>query len=149
MFTSQRISQRQWMAEFHKDLWIGALCVHFRYKYSLIDFKSRTNFFCLFLDIYVMPISTKQFVYEIKSSLKLRGDIFINFYHVNNKSLQTTVISSLQFHTCAISNTQITFNKADLNLACDGERCFYITYLAIKINVLVNWLFHTFEYFCR
>lgn len=68
-----------------------------------------------------MPISTRQFIYEIKNSLKLRGDVFIQFFQINNKSQQTHLISSIQFHTCATSSNQITFNKSEIESAFNGE----------------------------
>lgn len=83
------------------------------------------NNLCLFLldliDIYVMPISTKQFIYEIKSPLVLRGDIFIHFFQVHNKSRQIELISSVQFHTCAITRNEIEFHKSDISFPRSGE----------------------------
>lgn len=69
-----------------------------------------------------MPISTRQFIYEIKNPLKLRGDVFIHFFQINNKSQQTHFISSIQFHTCATSSNQITFNKSEIESAFNDDR---------------------------
>lgn len=68
-----------------------------------------------------MPISTKQFIYEIKSPLVLRGDVFVHFFQVHNKSRQTELISSVQFHTCAITRNEIEFHKSDISFPRSGE----------------------------
>lgn len=68
-----------------------------------------------------MPISTRQFIYEIKSPLVLRGDIFIHFFQVHNKSRQTELISSIQFHTCAITRSEIEFHKSDISFPRSGK----------------------------
>lgn len=78
--------------------------------------------FSRFIDIYVMPISTKQFIYEIKSPLVLRGDIFIHFFQVNNKSRQTELVSSVQFHTCAITRNEVEFHKSDISFPRNGNK---------------------------
>lgn len=62
-----------------------------------------------------MPISTRQFIYEIKSPLLLRGDVFVHFFQVHNKSRQTELISSVQFHTCAITRLELEFLKSDIS----------------------------------
>lgn len=72
-------------------------------------------------DIYVMPISTRQFIYEIKSPINLRGDIFVHFFQVHNKSRQTELISSIQFHTCAITRNEIDFYKNDIAFPHSGK----------------------------
>lgn len=74
-----------------------------------------------FVDIYVMPISTKQFIYEIKSPIILRGDIYIHFFQIHNKSRQTELISSIQFHTCAIARNEIEFYKNDISFPHSGK----------------------------
>lgn len=68
-----------------------------------------------------MPISTKQFIYEIKSPIILRGDIFIHFFQIHNKSRQTELISSIQFHTCAISRSEKEFNKNEISFPENGK----------------------------
>lgn len=68
-----------------------------------------------------MPISTKQFIYEIKSPLMLRGDIFIHFFQLHNRSRRTELISSVQFHTCAITRNEIEFHKSDISFPESGE----------------------------
>lgn len=69
-----------------------------------------------------MPISTRQFIYEIKSPLVLRGDVFIHFFQVNNKTRQTELISSLQFHTCALTRYEIEFHKSDISFPQTGKK---------------------------
>lgn len=73
------------------------------------------------LDIYVMPISTRQFIYEIKSPLVLRGDVFIHFFQVHNRSRETELISTIQFHTCAITRNEVEFHKNDILFPQSGE----------------------------
>lgn len=68
-----------------------------------------------------MPISTKQFIYEIKSPIILRGDVFIHFFQIHNKSRQTELISSIQFHTCAISRNEKEFFRNDISFPNSGE----------------------------
>lgn len=75
----------------------------------------------MFADIYVMPISTKQFIYEIKSPIILRGDIIIQFFQIHNKSRQTELISSIQFHTCAIARDEIEFHKNEISFPRSGK----------------------------
>lgn len=79
-------------------------------------------------DVYIVPITTKQFIYEIKHPLRLRGDVIIRcFQLVPNINLDSPrlaereLISSVQFHTCAITNPEMVFRKADLDFAYDGK----------------------------
>jgi hypothetical protein len=91
----------------------------------LIYFIKRTQIFIhsfhFISDIYVMPISTKQFIYEIKSPIILRGDIFVHFFQIHNKSRQTELISSIQFHTCAITRNDVDFYKNDISFPLGGN----------------------------
>lgn len=68
-----------------------------------------------------MPISTKQFIYEIKSPIILRGDIFIHFFQIHHKSRQTELISSIQFHTCAIARNEKDFFRNDISFPHSGK----------------------------
>lgn len=77
----------------------------------------------------MIPISTRQFIYEI-GQLRLRGDVIIRCYQIttNERQQHTTVkmlnrelIFSTQFHTCAISGRDVTFFRSDLDYACDGS----------------------------
>lgn len=86
-----------------------------------LNFIDRYFYDGVFTDIYVMPISTKQFIYEIKAPLMLRGDIFIHFFQVNSRTRQSELISSIQFHTCAIERNEIEFAKADVSFPLSGE----------------------------
>lgn len=104
-----------------------ALCTHRKFtKSSVYHFP--------FADIHVIPISTRQFIYEI-GQLRLRGDVIIRCYqittnerymnsqqkHTNSKMPNRELIFSTQFHTCAISGRDITFLRSDLDYACDGK----------------------------
>lgn len=68
-----------------------------------------------------MPISTRQFIYEINNPLNLRGDVLIHFYQINKKTHQTIFLSSIQFHSCASLSKQIVFKKSEIESAFNGE----------------------------
>lgn len=87
-----------------------------------------------------MPISTKQFLYEIKTPLMLRGDVFIHFFQVHNRTRQTELISSVQFHTCAIERNELEFAKCDISFPQSGE---------LLILIIFSNLFFHFISFCR
>ncbi|KAL7016503.1 hypothetical protein ACKWTF_010037 [Chironomus riparius] len=102
-------------------------CMHHKISHHENEWSSFIKIFegerFIFIsDIYVMPISTKQFIYEIKSPIILRGDIFIHFFQIHNKSHQTELISSIQFHTCAITRNEIEFNKNDISFPHSDEK---------------------------
>lgn len=77
-------------------------------------------------DVYIVPITTKQFIYEIKHPLRLRGDVIIRcFQLVPNVALGLTereLISSVQFHTCAITHTEVVFRRTELDFAYYGKK---------------------------
>ncbi|KAG5672301.1 hypothetical protein PVAND_002437 [Polypedilum vanderplanki] len=102
-------------------------CMHHKISYHESEWSSFIKIFegerfVFISDIYVMPISTKQFIYEIKSPIILRGDIFIHFFQIHNKSRQTELISSIQFHTCAIAKNEIEFHKNDISFPTSDEK---------------------------
>ncbi|XP_070490417.1 tensin homolog isoform X2 [Chironomus tepperi] len=102
-------------------------CMHHKISHHENEWSSFIKIFegerFIFIsDIYVMPISTKQFIYEIKSPIILRGDIFIHFFQIHNKSRQTELISSIQFHTCAIARNEIEFHKNDISFPHSDEK---------------------------
>lgn len=80
----------------------------------------------------MIPITTRQFIYEI-GQLRLRGDVIIRCYQITtneraysqqSNELQSTkreLMFSTQFHTCAITNRDVTFYRNDLDYACDGK----------------------------
>lgn len=82
-----------------------------------------------FIDIHVIPISTRQFMYEV-GQLRLRGDVIIRCYQIipNDRAYQEKreLIFSTQFHTCAITEKTISFGRGELDYACDGKCCFFI-----------------------
>ncbi|XP_058812920.1 tensin-1 isoform X9 [Topomyia yanbarensis] len=106
-------------------------CLHYRAVTVNSEWRSFIKIFegvrCLFTsDIYVIPITTRQFIYEIKHPLRLRGDVLIRCYQIipNNNKLhdEKELISAVQFHTCAITQREVQFAKVELDLACDDER---------------------------
>lgn len=48
------------------------------------------------------------------------------------KMLNRNLIFSMQFHTCAITERDITFCRSDLDYACDGE--FFACLFRIEIQ---------------
>lgn len=75
----------------------------------------------------MIPISTRQFVYEV-GNLRLRGDVTIRCYQIvpydGHKIYQQgerELMFSAQFHTCAVTGKEISFRRNDLDFACDGE----------------------------
>lgn len=74
-------------------------------------------------DIHVIPISTRQFIFEV-GQLRLRGDVIVRCYQIipNDRAYQEKreLILSTQFHTCAVTDKEITFLRSDLDYACDG-----------------------------
>ncbi|XP_058452418.1 uncharacterized protein LOC131431017 isoform X3 [Malaya genurostris] len=106
-------------------------CLHYRAVTVNSEWRSFIKIFegvrCLFTsDIYVIPITTRQFIYEIKHPLRLRGDVLIRCYQIipNNNKLhdEKELISTVQFHTCAITQREVQFAKVELDLACDDDR---------------------------
>lgn len=79
-------------------------------------------------EIHIIPVTTRQFVFEI-GNLPLRGDIMIRCYqiipHTNGDCgyLQGTreILYSLQFHTCAVTERDISFGREDLDVTRDGK----------------------------
>lgn len=81
----------------------------------------------------MIPIATRQFIYEI-GQLRLRGDVIIRCYQLTtnertlnsqhlhtSKTLTRELIFSTQFHTCAITERDVTFYRNELDYACEGE----------------------------
>ncbi|XP_055617749.1 uncharacterized protein LOC129763045 isoform X5 [Toxorhynchites rutilus septentrionalis] len=106
-------------------------CLHYRAVTVNSEWRSFIKIYegvrCLFTsDIYVIPITTRQFIYEIKHPLRLRGDVLIRCYQIipNNNKLhdEKELMSCVQFHTCAITEKEVQFAKDELDLACDDDR---------------------------
>ncbi|XP_040175515.1 uncharacterized protein LOC120908515 isoform X6 [Anopheles arabiensis] len=106
-------------------------CLHYRAITVNSEWRSFIKIFegvrCLFTsDIYVIPITTRHFIYEIKHPLRLRGDILVRCYQIipnNNKATyEKELIASVQFHTCAITEKEVQFTKGDVDFACEDER---------------------------
>lgn len=77
----------------------------------------------------MIPITTRQFIYEI-GQLRLRGDVIIRCYQITTnernplqsmRTISRELIFSTQFHTCAIEERDITFYRGDLDYACEGK----------------------------
>lgn len=111
------------------------ICSFMKITFSIVfevSFFKRSLSWLMFMhffspDIHVIPITTRQFIYEI-GQLRLRGDVIIRCYQIStndralsSKTLNRELIFSTQFHTCAITDRDITFYRSDLDYACDGE----------------------------
>ncbi|XP_043467306.1 tensin-3 isoform X4 [Leptopilina heterotoma] len=55
--------------------------------------------------------------------LRLRGDILIKCYHREYSKQSRQVMFSLQFHTCVITESVVSFPRSELDFACDDPRC--------------------------
>ncbi|XP_051158278.1 tensin isoform X4 [Leptopilina boulardi] len=55
--------------------------------------------------------------------LRLRGDILIKCYHRDYSKQSREVMFSLQFHTCVITESVVSFPRSELDFACDDPRC--------------------------
>lgn len=94
---------------------------------------------CVFTSkVYVVPITTRNFVIQI-GNLRLRGDIMIRCYQLanNNNSgsaLDRELLFSVQFHTCAVGDRTLVFNRKDLDYACDDPRFPEDHKVAIQFN---------------
>lgn len=72
------------------------------------------------LDIHIVPITTHQFIFEI-GELRLRGDVIVRCYQLSPNLGTREVMFSIQFHTCAITDSHIVFSRNELDYACDGK----------------------------
>ncbi|XP_037921556.1 uncharacterized protein LOC119658310 isoform X9 [Hermetia illucens] len=92
--------------------------------------------------IHIIPVTTRQFVFEI-GNLPLRGDIMIRCYqiipHTNGDCgyLQGTreILYSLQFHTCAVTEKDISFGREDLDVIRDDFPSEYRITLQTNSNI--------------
>lgn len=96
-------------------------------------------------DIHIIPISTRQFVYEV-GQLRLRGDVIIRCYQIipNDRAYHShhhqphyhhqyaslhekrELVFSSQFHTCAVTDKVVSFTRNELDYACDGKKELYV-----------------------
>lgn len=59
-------------------------------------------------------------------NLRLRGDVMIRGYQLlptaGHSVEERELIFSAQFHTCAVGDRTVVFNRGDLDFACDDNR---------------------------
>uniref|UniRef100_A0A8C4QQP6 C2 tensin-type domain-containing protein n=1 Tax=Eptatretus burgeri TaxID=7764 RepID=A0A8C4QQP6_EPTBU len=77
-------------------------------------------FLCCFSN--VQSESTNRLCVTIKPGLLLKGDILVKCYHKLFRAPTRDVIFRVQFHTGAIQDFPLTFEKKDLDVACLDER---------------------------
>lgn len=63
----------------------------------------------------------KRVVISLDKALALRGDILVKCYHKKVRPPARTSVFRTQFHTCAINDETLSFSKAELDGAYDGN----------------------------
>ncbi|GAB6021167.1 hypothetical protein CHUAL_003797 [Chamberlinius hualienensis] len=72
--------------------------------------------------VYTVSGNVRMVTISLDTPIQLRGDCLVKAYHRRTKPDGRDVIFRCQFHTCAISEQLLTFNKEDLDDACDDNR---------------------------
>ena len=72
--------------------------------------------------IYNLHDSARHFTMSLgERGLALRGDILVKCYHRHRQPVDgRETIFSLQFHTCAVTQHTLVFQRQDLDDACQG-----------------------------
>ncbi|KAH9523955.1 Tensin-1 [Bulinus truncatus] len=70
--------------------------------------------------VYNVTDNMQKVCISISPGIPLRGDILIKCYHKKTRSGQREVIWQCQFHTCAISDSNLVFSKQELDDAVLG-----------------------------
>lgn len=88
-------------------------------------------------DIHVIPISTRQFVYDV-GQLRLRGDVIIRCYQLLDQDHQEKreLMSSCQFHTCAVTDKTVSFSRSELDYAYDGILLHVLEWILYNLFVI-------------
>lgn len=74
--------------------------------------------------IYNVHDSARHFTMSLgERGLALRGDILVKCYHRHRQPVDgRETVFSLQFHTCAVTQQTLVFQRQDLDDACQGKR---------------------------
>lgn len=127
-------------------------CLHYKAIIPNNEWRSFIRIYegnqCVFTsDVYIIPITTRQFIYEIKSPIRLRGDITVCCYQLlpKNRIYEKELISSIQFHTCAIIHKDIVFYKNDIDLAYNGNLHSNFIYYVFRTGDTKILLFNFFS----
>ncbi|XP_038047142.1 tensin-like isoform X4 [Patiria miniata] len=72
--------------------------------------------------VYSVPEGTSQFAITLGQALPIRGDILVKCYHKKFRATTRDVVFRCQFHTTAIMECRIVFQKSDLDDACTDAR---------------------------
>ncbi len=81
--------------------------------------------------IYNLHDSARHFTMSLgERGLALRGDILVKCYHRHRQPVDgRETIFSLQFHTCAVTQHTLVFQRQDLDDACQGAFQYDQTFL--------------------
>ncbi|KAG1701210.1 Tensin [Nymphon striatum] len=78
---------------------------------------------CVFTSgVYHVADKMKRLVISLDKALALRGDILVKCYHKKVGPPARVAVFRVQFHTCAINDEILSFNKSELDEACDDVR---------------------------
>ncbi|XP_071941780.1 tensin-1-like isoform X3 [Antedon mediterranea] len=72
--------------------------------------------------VYTVTEGTTRFAIPFDQALPLKGDILVKCYHKKFRSTTRDVIFRVQFHTTAIMEYRLVFQKSDLDDACTDPR---------------------------
>ncbi|XP_022079391.1 tensin-like isoform X3 [Acanthaster planci] len=72
--------------------------------------------------VYSVPEGTSRFAVSLDQALPIRGDILVKCYHKKFRATTRDVVFRCQFHTTAIMECRLVFQKSDLDDACTDAR---------------------------
>ncbi|XP_030830308.1 uncharacterized protein LOC579673 [Strongylocentrotus purpuratus] len=72
--------------------------------------------------VYTVPEGTSRFVITPRSAIPLRGDILLKCYHKKFRSTTRDTVFRCQFHTTAVMEYRLVFQKQELDDACTDAR---------------------------
>ncbi|XP_071791346.1 uncharacterized protein [Asterias amurensis] len=72
--------------------------------------------------VFSVPEGTSRFAITLDQALPIRGDILIKCYHKKFRATTRDVIFRCQFHTTAIMECRLVYQKTDLDDACTDAR---------------------------
>ncbi|XP_051563576.1 tensin-2 isoform X2 [Myxocyprinus asiaticus] len=66
--------------------------------------------------------NSKMLCVNIEPALLLKGDILVKCYHCQSGVCKRECMFRVQFHTCSVHGSQLTFGKEELDHACTDDR---------------------------
>lgn len=74
--------------------------------------------------------------------LRLRGDVIIRCYQLLEHAYleKRELMFSTQFHTCAVTDKTLSFNRSELDYACDGKlnRINFFLFISVDMKFTYN-----------